>query len=127
MKNTQIWEQNKARIWLRCGTRGALLFESDLPAGSTQMVSHLRELAGALLAYAKQVYLPVARGELEELARVGRGYDFIPHRLQFCATARTVQGRVRLELSLQYQGGTGARLAQRARQIWSADGAYRLR
>ena len=127
MKNTLNFETNKTRIRLRCGTREVLALEGELPVGETPLACHLRELAQRIFDHAEQAYLPEARGELEQLACAGRGYDFAPHRLQFCAKASPAHGRVRVELSLQYKGGAGVLLAQHARQIWSADGAYRLR
>ena len=127
MKNTQFWEGNKARKKLCCGKRAVLVLESDLPAGDTPLACHLRELAQAILDHAARVYLPAAGDELARLAREGRGYDFAPHRLQFCARAYPTNGRVRVELFLQYKGGAGVLLAQRAHQVWSADGGYRLR
>ena len=127
MNNTQFFKGNKTRTWLRCGTRAALLFESEMLAGDTLMARHLRELERALLAHAEREYLPAAAAELEALASAGRGYDFVPHRLRFCAKARLLRGRVQLELSLQYTGSARAPRVQHAWQIWSADGAYRLR
>ena len=127
MKNTQIWEGNRVQKRLCCGTRAALVLESDLPVGNTPLACHLQELARAILDHAARVYLPAAGDELAQLAGAGRGYDFTPHRLQFCARVHSAHSRVRVELFLQYKGGAGVLLAQRAHQVWSADGGYRLR
>ena len=127
MKNTQFSKQIKAQTWLRCGTRKALLFESEMLAGDTPMARHLRELERALLAHAEREYLPAAQKEMALLADRGRGYDFIPHHLRFCVRAQPVRGRVQVMLFLQYTGGARPTLVQSMRQIWSAGGEWRLR
>ena len=127
MKNSQFLKQRRTCLVLRCASRKALVFESELPAGDTPMACHLRELEKALLAHAEREYLPLAAEELAALAGVGKGYDFAPHRLKLGARAQLAHGRVRVALSLQYTGKAGAQFVQCARQTWSACGKWRLR
>ncbi len=127
MKNTQFLKQIKTCKSLRCGSRTALLFEGELPAGDTPMARHAHELAGALCDHAEREYFPAASEELAQLASVGRGYDFAPHRVQFCASARLVRGKLHLELSLRYKVGGEIRAVQSAKEIWDAGGVFRLK
>jgi len=127
MKKELFFEQIRSRVTLRHGSRAALLFECELPVGDTSLSHHTQELAAALRAHAERVYLPVAAAELARLAGVGRGYDFIPHRVQFCAKAHPARGRVQLELTLRYTTGKQTQLLQNVRHWWSAEGEYRLR
>ena len=112
---------------LRFGSRTVLLFEGETPVGDTPLSCHARELARVLCDHAEREYLPVAAQELTQLSSAGRGYDFTPHRLRFCAKAHLARGRMVLELSLRYTAGKRVLFAQNARQIWCADGSYRLR
>lgn len=127
MENKQFSEQIGARRTLRIGTRTALIFESETPAQDTPLARHAQELAKALCEHAAREYLPVAKEELERLAGSGRGYDFTPHRVRFCAVAKPQRGKLYLELSLCHTVGTQVRLLQSAKQIWCADGVYRLK
>ena len=127
MKKTQIFEQKCLRKVWRHGARTAMLFEGEFLAGDTPMARHTYELAQALCAQVEAVYLPAAAVELERLVGGGRGYDFIPHRLRFCARAHPLHAKIRLELSLCHAVGKDVRLLQSAQSLWSADGAYRLR
>ncbi len=90
------------------------------------MACHARELAELLCDHAAREYLPVVTEELARLSSAGRGYDFIPHRVQFCARVHLVRAKAHLELSLCHVVGNEVRLAQGARQLWCADGSYRL-
>ena len=127
MKNTHIFKQVTRRVALCFGKRTALFFESEIPEGETPMAQHVQALAAALCAYAERERSPVAAAELERLAQSGKGYEFRPHRVRFCARARVVRGKIDLRLSLRYETGKGTCFSQEAVQIWSADGAYRLR
>lgn len=127
MKTTHIFKQITKRVSFCCGKRTALFFESEIPEGETQMSGHVQALAAALCAHAERERLPVAAAELEQLAGTGKGYAFRPHRVRFCALARAVRGKIVLRLSLLCERGRGECFSQEAVQIWSADGAYRLR
>ena len=99
MENMQFSTQIKTRKALRCGTRAVLILEGESPAGDTPLSCHVRALFETLSEHAAREYLPGAADELQVLSLSGRGYDFLAHRLHFCAVARTVKGRVLLELS----------------------------
>ena len=127
MENTLFSKQIRSRVPLCCGSRAALVFESELPAGDTPLACHLREVAQTLFAHAERVWLPRAEAELIQLSKMGRGYDFTPHRVCFKVGVQQRRGRVQLMLLLQYTDGTRPPLVQRTRQIWSAGGEWRLR
>ena len=127
MKKTLILESIKSHRALCCGGRVALVLEKELPAGDTPLARHAHELAGVLFAHAEQAYLPAVSKELAELAQKGRGYEFSPHRLCFSVFLHRACARVRVELLLRYTVQGQTRFLQNACQLWSADGAFRLR
>ena len=127
MENTLFSKQIRSRGPLCCGSRAALVFESELPAGDTPLACHLREVAQTLCAHAEREHLPVAAAALTQLSGMGRGYDFSPHRIQFCASVQKQRGSLRVSLSLRHTVGDEVRMAQEAREVWCAAGIYRLK
>ena len=113
-------------VW-RHGARVSLVLEYELPVGEMPMVRHAQALAQAFAQHAAREYFPEAARELEALVGAGRGFAFLPHRLQFLAHATREGNGFCMTLSLCYTAGGAVRLWQEKRTFWTADGAWRCR
>ncbi len=127
MRKAPVFEYERERITLRYGTRAVLCLERELPCWDAVAARHARELSQAIFAHAEREYLPVAAAELEALVLAGRGFAFLPHRVRFTAHITSVGTGLCMKLSLCHLVGGEVRMAQNARELWTADGAYRRR